>query len=274
MDATAAAAASVLRSLFDLLLYPTAPLSPTLALCLVSVLSGLAMIALFRLASDQEAIASVRRRMGAEAVGMLLYLGDPSTVLRKGWRLISLNFVYLYHLIGPMLVMALPLLLLIAQIGARYSLSPPAAGDTAVITLSLSDPIAGLPPVVETSSGLRYIPPVVLVRSGAEASFRVEAQPSGERGVVVAGVTLPSLPSPVSPAFRVESSGATSSGLEALMNPSLEHLPDGSPISAASYQLERSGFEIGLGRWSWIPVFLLFSLLGALVGGLLLKVRV
>ena len=113
-------AGSILNGFFDILLLPFRPLPHFWGLLFISLLSGLGMITVFRLVSNQEKISRLRRRMGGEILGILLHLSNPLTVMKFAGKLIWSNTVYLVYLMKPLIVMAIPFMLVWGQLDARY----------------------------------------------------------------------------------------------------------------------------------------------------------
>lgn len=278
----------IVDTLFDALLFPLRPLGRTPALVLLSLAVGIGLILFFRITSDQSAIAGVRRRMGAAVAGMILFVGRPSIVLREGLRLILLNFLYLFHLLRPLAIMSIPLLILFAQLDARFGKSPPSPGETALVTLQLSatpENRALFLSSMHFEPELALVEPVVLVEELSEASFRVTSNEPGLHGLGACDAKGMMVPCGPIPTGVIIPSGGSSGGIDHLLRPSLRPLsPDfvaGEPamagpllLQSATIQLHGARYDFGLGSWTWIPLFLLFSALGATAGALRWRVRV
>lgn len=97
---------TLLRIILDVLLIPFRGLPPFWGLLFISMLAGLGMIQVFGRVSDQNAISRLRKRMTGEVLGILLHVSRPGTVMRFAGKLIVSNFVYLWHILKPLLVLA------------------------------------------------------------------------------------------------------------------------------------------------------------------------
>lgn len=254
-----------MNALFDVLLYPFRTLNPLWGMMWISALTGVMMILIFKRASNQQAISALRRKMGSRALGMLLYLESPATVLKLAVGLISDNFVYLWHLLRPMLVIAVPFVLVAAQLDARYGYLPPGEDrpHTAVIRWesslpsSLGEPVSG-----------EIVSPVVTTADSLEKSFSF----TGENGLFTMD----------DPAFKAGSAGGAGSvvvrGAEhrgiipALFRPWNAVSPEG--VSTVEVFLSPADYGVLGGRWSWFAVFLVFSSLWAVAGAVVFKVKV
>ena len=125
----------IFTELTTVLLIPFRSLHPLAGAVWLSVLAGLCMILIFRWLTDQEAISELRRRMGAEVLGMLIYISSPGTVLRMAGRLLRSNLRYLVLILRPLVVIAIPFAVLLGQLDARYSRGIPSPGEDITVTL-------------------------------------------------------------------------------------------------------------------------------------------
>lgn len=252
--------------LFDILLVPFKGINPLWGLLWISSLSGIMMILLFKRFSNQQAIAAVRRTMGSRALGMLLYLESPLTVVKLALRLITDNFVYLWHLLFPMLVIALPFLLVAGQLDARYAKLPPGDQRPLAATVRYEQAVPRLNPA-DAESG-EIVSPVVTVGDSLELSFSFTA---GE-GLFLheaAGVRLGTTGGSGSIVVR----GSGGSGFTRfLFTPWLTAPPEG--VQSVSGYLQGARYSVLGGRWSWFAVFIVFSSIWAVLGAVVFRVKV
>ncbi len=271
------AVGGVIDSIFDLLLLPFRGLPPVWGLLFVSLLTGVWMIAVFGAVSDQARIRRIRRRMGGQVAGILLHVSRPTVVLRLAGGLIASNFVYLWLLLVPLLVIALPFALTWGQLEARYGGAGPEPGRALTLTLAWEEGLPEREMVVPAGEDFEYVPPVVMVDTLMEASFRLSpnaGSPAPVR-VTVEGTT-----------FTVGASGEGSGrlvydgfdltpGPEAPMEPGTggaERIGVG-PVEGR-WSLSGVDYDMLVGRWSWAAVFLVMASLSALVGARVLRVRI
>ncbi len=255
-----------MNTLFDLLLKPFQSQNPLWGLLWISALSGLMMILVFKKSSNQQAISALRRKMGSRALGMLLFLESPSTVLKLAFGLIIDNFVYLWHLLKPMLIITIPFVIIAAQLDARYSRETLNAGNPSTVTVywesSIQTDEFGVP-----EHGV-LISPVVTITDSLEQSFSFE----GNEGLFVfdaMGIRLGSR----EPSGSIVIRGAEKSGLiQSLLRPWNGSVKEG-VLEVRSHIQEKHYIILG-GRWGWFTVFLVFSSISAILGALLFKVKV
>jgi len=254
------------NTLFDILLLPFRSLNPLWGLLWISALSGIMMILVFKITSNQQAISVLRRKMGSRALGMLLFLESPITVLKLAFSLVTDNFIYLWHLLKPMLIITIPFLVTAAQLDARYSREPLNAGHPATVTVQWvnSVPSGG---AANPESGI-LISPVVTIPDSLEQSFSF----TGTGGLFVyreMGIRLGTAEHSGSILVR----GAEKSGvIQSLFRPWNTAPQPG--IAGVYSTIPETSYHILGGRWSWFTVFLVFSSVWAIIGAVVFKVKV
>lgn len=254
-----------MNALFDLLLVPFNSLAPLWGLMWISALTGLWMILIFKKVSNQQAISELRRRMGSRALGMLLYLESPLTVLRLAFGLITDNFIYLWHLLKPMLIIAVPFAVTAAQLDARYSVLPPSSNRQSTVVVRWEDTI---PSTLGTPERGSVVSPVVTIADSLEKSLSF----LGEDGLFTmenSGIRIGTAGGSGSVVTR----GAEQGGIIPVLLRPWNSRPDPGILSVRAF-LQSAEYRILGGEWSWFGVFLAFSSLWAILGAVVFKVKV
>lgn len=254
-----------MTAIFNILLLPFGSLHPLWGLMWISALAGILMILVFKWTSNQQAISELRRKMGSRALGMLLYLESPPTVLKLAWGLITDNFIYLWHILRPMLVIAIPFILIAAQLDARYGKLVPESDSPSTLIVRWEDSIPS--DNFAPDRGL-IISPVVTVPDSLEQSFSF----TGSQGVFSVdnkGIMAGSHGTNGSVVVR----GAEKSGvMRAFFRP--WNSSPGAGIESVTVHLESASYNILGSRWSWFAVFIVFSSIWAILGAVVFKVKV
>jgi len=267
---------TILNLFFDILLLPFRSFPHFWGLLFISLLSGLGMITVFRLISNQEKISRLRRRMGGCILGILLHLSSPGTVMKFAGKLICSNTVYLVYLLKPLLVMAIPFMLVWGQLDARYGSAEMDYMYPLTLSVFFED---GLPPrdsfEIE-ASGLELIPPVVLIDTLSEASFRVLPEGDTLRSLEICGTSIQVGRTGNWNGCRIlRGFNSRGSIITSFFRPwilkvnHVEYGPD-----SGWYSLPDVRYGVLGGHWSWIAVFLLFSSLSAIIGAGVFKVKI
>jgi hypothetical protein len=178
------AAHDLLARAFDLLLGPLDRWNPVAGLWAASVVSGVALLVIFRCTSNPDAIRAARRRAQAELLAVRLYREDPRVVLRAQRRLLAAIARYLGQMLVPFAALALPFTLLAAHLDARYGSRALAVGERAVVeVLGTSTAIDGAS--LEPSEGLAVEAGPVRIAARGEASWRILAKAPGQQSLAL-----------------------------------------------------------------------------------------
>ena len=111
---------ALLVPVFDALLAPFRQLPPLAGLVVVSLLTAMGMLLVFKRTSDQKRLAAVKRQIHAALFEIRLFNDDLGAVFRAQGEMLRHNLSYLRLSFVPMLWMILPLVLVIAQLQFPY----------------------------------------------------------------------------------------------------------------------------------------------------------
>jgi hypothetical protein len=254
------------NTVFDILLLPFRSLEPLWGLLWISALLGITMILVFKKTSDQRAISALRHKMGSRALGMLLFLESPVTVVKLASALVTDNFIYLWHLLKPVLIISIPFAVTAAQLDARYSREPLDAYHQSTVTVLWESSVPE-----ESTAGPEtgvLLSPVVTIIDSLEQSFSF----AGSNGVFVyslMGVQLGTDGQTGSVFVR----GSEKSGVvQALFRPWNTDVVQG--VASVHSTINEARYHILGKRWSWFTVFLVFSSIFAILGAVVFKVKV
>lgn len=264
-----------LGALFGALLFPFASLHPLVGLAVVSLLTAVLMLLLFRATSDQERIAQVKRRLVACIYEVRLFNDDLRAILRAQLELLRHNLTYLRLSLAPML-WTLPLFVLIAaQLEVHYGYHGLAVGDRTVFTVELDpgwsrqvspEAASGRPAVsLSLPAGLRLETPGVWIRSKNEISWRILAEREGDLEIEVrAGNATYGKRVSVKGGIARLSPVRVASGLwRQLLHPVEPALPETSPIHSIAVAYAPREIAVLGHEFHWMWVFVVLSLVFA-----------
>lgn len=115
-------------------------ISPLWALVILSALTGMAMLLIWRHTSNQDAIADVRRQISAHLLASRLFKDDLSVTFRAQRQIIWQALRLMGHSIRPMVIMTVPFVLIMVQIGLRYEFRPMPVGQVTRVKVTMKDP--------------------------------------------------------------------------------------------------------------------------------------
>jgi len=130
--------------------------SPAAALWIISAVTGVLMLVIWRYTSNQEAIADVRRKISANLLASKLLKDYLSVTFRAQRQIIFQALRLLVCSVRPMLIMSIPFVLIMVQIGLRYQYRPMAAGERVGVTVTLRPDVdfTGPESVIELPPGI------------------------------------------------------------------------------------------------------------------------
>ena len=265
----------ILTLVLDILLLPFRFLPSIWGLLFISMLAGFGMISIFRLTSNQEKISSLRKRMLGEVFGILLHVSSPVTVIRFAGRLIWSNTLYLLYILKPLAFIAIPFMLIWGQLDARYGTDTGKMNTPVTVTVRYEESLPERDDISLSGTGIEIIPPVVMVDTLREVSFRIILKDGiisvlnvngtsttvGETGIWNGAIILRG--------FNGENS------LKCLFGPWVGRpvLENAGPISGW-YTLQTVRYRVLGGHWSWLAVFLVFSSVSAIAGAKIFNVKI
>jgi len=114
----------VFGRIVDTVLLPFRSLSPWFGLAVVSLLTALLMLEVYKLTSNQSAIRRAKDRIKAHLLEMRLYKDSLRVTLRAQAGILKANLAYMGANLKPLLVMIVPLVLILARLSVWYDRAP------------------------------------------------------------------------------------------------------------------------------------------------------
>lgn len=260
---------AVINRLFDLLFWPFRSWSPLYSLTVVSVLTGILMLVVYRFTSDQAGIRRVKDRIKAHLLEVRLFQDQLEVVLQAHVRLLRCTLTYMRYSLRPLAVMILPLLLIMVQLEMRLGHFPVLPGEPFLLTAKVSTPAwleqtsLRLPPAVRLDS------PPLRIPDRREISWRLIAQEPGdfEVGVAVGEKSFAKEVTVGGSTVRLSAKRVQSGLWDRFLYPGEPPLPDEAPLEWIEVQYSPRRIDLGLFQAHWLFPFFGFSI----VAGLALK---
>ena len=120
------------------LLSPVAWLPGWLSATLVAAVTGVTMLYVFKLTSNQAAIGRTRNQISACLLGLSLFKEDFRVGLKLQISLIGYGLQLLLHSLIPMLVMTVPMVLILSQLALWYQARPLKPNEEAIVAVFLN----------------------------------------------------------------------------------------------------------------------------------------
>jgi uncharacterized membrane protein (DUF106 family) len=255
----------VFGRIVDTALLPFRGVSPWVGLTVVSLLTALLMLEVYKLTSDQAAIRRAKDRIKAHLLEMRLYKDSLRVTFGAQGRIVKANLAYMAANLKPLAVMIVPLVLILAQLSLWYDRKPLEPGDETLVKVGLkgnADPVAlGL--ALEVPPGIEISAPAVRIPDEHEVVWRIKALTEGRgrlvlraggqaigKAVVVGGRSL----------VKVSTLASRGSLAKRVLYPGEPPLPGGTPVRAVEilYPARRlSAFGADV---HWLVAYLILSI--------------
>ena len=257
----------ILGGVFDTLLLPFRELPPLVGLTLVSVLTAVGMLLVFKATSDQRALAAVKRQISAGIFEIRLFSDDPRAILSTQVDILGHSFRYLRLSIVPTLWMIIPLVLAIIQLQYHYGYQGLQPGAAAIVKVELepgSYKASGSFFVLEAPPGLDVETQPLWIPSLNEVAWRIRAKDTGEHQLQLrVGDAAFSKRVDVSNSIvRRSSVRASGSLVDQLLYPAEAPIRDG-PVRSISVGYPEA--EVSLLGWKthWVIVYFILTMVAA-----------
>jgi hypothetical protein len=255
---------------FDLLMGPMAAW-PAVAMAVVSVLTAIWALLLFKAVTPQRALRRVRDRLFGHIYEMGLYQDHLRVVGRIQWDLARANLRYLSLTLPALIALTIPMVLTLGQLDARYSHRPLAPGEETVFTVRLAaGSAADLSRLrLAAPDGVAVTAGPVRDRGTGQVAWRLRTDTPGDAELVVMdGETeLVRRTVPIGGGLRPLGETSRRDWLHSLLFPGAPVLAAGGAVTEMTLALPtREVAYLGI-EMPWLLAFVIFSL----VGGLALK---
>jgi hypothetical protein len=271
------------NALGSVVLAPVAAVPGWLSATVVAAVTGVLLLLVFKYTSNQRAIKQVRNDIKANLLALKLFKDNVAVALKAQAHLLWGAFWLFVLAIVPMLVMALPVLLLLGQLALWYQARPLHIGEDAVVTLKLNgDSGSAWPDVRLMPSKAADIStgPVRIVSQRA-LCWKIAAREGGYHHLVfqVDGQAVDKELA-IGDGFMRVSTQRPRWPWDALLNPA--EAPFGADTAVQSIEIDypqRSSWTSGtqpelLGMPAWVAYWLVVSMIAAFAFRGLLKVNI
>ncbi len=256
---------SVMGRVISLIFFPFRSLDPWFALVFVSFLTGLLMLFIFRLTSNQKGIRQAKDMIKAHLLELRLFKDSLPITLRAQGQILKHNFRYIGYSAKPMLIMLIPLLVILAQLNLWFGYEALRADETTILKVSLKERSAPMDLAVELKvpSGLAIeTPPLRLAESG-EINWRIRAKEEGshELRIELAGQSFTKIVTAASKSLMRICPIKTSRLVDEFLYPGEKPLSPKVPVTSVeiTYPARRLNF-FGL-NFHWLIPYLILSIL-------------
>jgi hypothetical protein len=255
---------SALAAATDAVLAPMSGMHPLVGLAVVSLLTAVVMLIVFKRASDQPRLAAVKRSIHAALFEIRLFNDDFRAIARAQGEILRDNAVYLWLSVLPMIWVIVPLVLVIAQLQFHYGYAAVAPGEDVLFKVQLRRG-SGQDVSLEAPDGVRAATPAVWLPGSNEVVWRLRPSRAGtyELRVHAGGETHTKTVQVAGGVVRRSPVRLNSGLLDQLLYPSEPPLPDDGAVSAMTVAYRERDIPVLGWDLNWMVVYFGLSLLFA-----------
>ena len=258
----------LLRPLIDGLLYPFRGFPAIVGLTVVSLVTAIGLLLIFKYTSNQKALEDVKRRIHAGLFEIRLFNDDLRAIMRALADILRQNLTYLRHSSVPLLWTLPPLILIIAQLQFHYGYEGLTPGDQVTLKVRLEEGTYEMdgtkPPFeVDAPEGLSIVLPAAWAPTENEMAWRLNAEAAGDYEIEIRNGTESATKTVRVADDVVRRSPIRVRGfLNELLYPAEAALPDG-PFEEITVKYPDANVDVFGVEIHWMIVFFVLSMVFA-----------
>ena len=257
---------SILGKIFEILFIPFRSLSPWVGMIMISFLTALLMLLVFRFTSNQQGIRSVKDKIKAHLLEIRLFKDSLRISLKAQGNILRYNLKYIGYSAKPLLVMVLPLVLILIQLNLWFGYSSLDPGQKAILKAELDADQSLLDAqfVIEVPPGLEIESPPLRIVEENEVNWRLQATEPGvhELALVINGQRLIKKVAVAQKKLsRISPLKIRRNFIEELFNPGEPPIPGKMPVKAIKIEYPSQYMNFFGWRIHWIIVYFALSVI-------------
>lgn len=164
-------------------------MNPWVAMIVVSFLTAILMLLVYRYTSNQKGIKKVKNKIKAHLLEIRLYKDSMSLSLQAQGKILLANFKYIGLNMRPLLVMIIPIILIIIQLNFWFGYDSLKSGQSTLLKVKLDDGYNPLQQAIalEPSSGIKVETMPLRIEEDYEVDWRISPQSKGihDIGIII-----------------------------------------------------------------------------------------
>lgn len=255
-----------LNRFFDLLMTPLQNVPPFWYLFVISLLTGILMLLIFRYTSNQKKIKETKDKIKAYLIEIRIFNEDLGILLSAQKNLFFYNAKYLMHALRPLLLMILPVSIILIQLQSWFGYRPLAIGELTILKVKVTEEGKKVLSdfAIETDKGMVIETPPLRNPEEAEVDWRMRAKELGEHTIIVKARNYSFQKRVVisdKMFARVSPNVVASNILEIIFNPGEKPIPKNPLIKRIEVGYPSRLIEIFGWKTHWVVLFFIFSII-------------
>ncbi|MBD3385488.1 hypothetical protein GF407_11255 [candidate division KSB1 bacterium] len=155
-------------------------LGPVWGLIVLSVFTGILMLIIFKWASNQSGIKTIKNRIKAHLLELRLYKDDANLSFSALGSIFLNNLKYLAFALKPMIILMIPMIFIIIQIAARYEYRPLQANESVIVSAWFDKNVDLRKVQLQTPKAIKIETPPLRLPSQQRIFWRLRALKAGD----------------------------------------------------------------------------------------------
>ncbi len=172
--------------IFDFIFYAFRSLSPWFGMFVISFLTALLLLLIYRYTSNQEGIKKIKNKIKAHLLELRLFKDSLSTTFQAQGKLYVCLFKYMGYNLKPFLVMIIPFILILIQINFWFSYDSLSVGEITLLKMKLTEGnnLLDADISVRPSSGVIIETSPLRIEEEQEIDWRIRAEEKGTHDLI------------------------------------------------------------------------------------------
>ncbi len=169
----------IISKFFDFVFSPFSGMSSYVGLTILSVVTGIVMVFLYKVTTDQKKLKQVKEMIKIHFLEIRLFKDDMAEMFAIQKNIMKKNFTYLRYTLKSAVVLIIPILFIIIDLNVRYSYRPVQPGESFVVS-AVTENVESLEKIeLSLSPGLTLEVPSMRVPDEKRVSWQIRAGASG-----------------------------------------------------------------------------------------------
>ncbi len=257
---------SVLGKIFEIIFFPFRNMSPWIGMILISFLTALLMLFVFRFTSNQQGIKNVKNKIKAHLLEFRLFRDSLNISLKAQGKILRYNLKYISYTAKPLLVMIIPLILILIQLNLWFGYSSLTPGQKAILKaeLKMDRSLLDTEFKIESSSGFVVETMPLRIEDKGEVSWRLQTEEPGvhELALIVDGQRIvKQVAVAQSPLSKISPVKIRRNFIDEVFNPGEAPLPGNIPVISVEIKYPSQSMNLFGWRIHWIIVYFALSII-------------
>jgi len=257
---------SLFGKIFEIIFLPFRSLSPWIGMILISFLTGLLMLFIFRFTSNQEGIRKVKNKIKAHLLELRLFKDSLALSLKAQGNILLSNLRYIGYSGKPLLVMIIPLVLILIQLNLWFGYHSLKPGEETILKVRLKEGqnLLDVNFSVQPSQSLFIETAPLRIEEENEINWRLKAKEKGIH-ILTFQVNGQSFTKKVAvaqkPLTKISPIKMRRNFIDELFNPGEQPLPSEQPVK--NIEIKYSSKHMNLFGWHihWIIAYFALSII-------------